>query len=452
MRFFLSVVLSLVPAFWSASPAPGATSERTSSAGRPLVSAESEAAAVASSDLRKGALRVFLDCDRRCDFDFLRRQVAYVNYVRDPRDAQVQVVVTARGAGAGLEQTLSFVGLGELEGVDVQLTLTTSQTDTSDEVRRAFARVLQLGLVRYVLETPLADQLEVRFRENQDRPASTVRAEDDPWNFWVYRARARASLSGEDRRDNQSYSGSITARRTTEEWRTSLGVNGAYNESSFVFDDGSQFDDVARDVGAGGQVIKTVSEHWGVGAGASARQSTFLNLDLSYRAAGAVEYNLFPYSESSERELTFTYFLGLSQLEFEEMTLFGVAEDTVADQGAIVSFDMEQPWGETGVDFEMAHFLDDTDKYRAVLRGRIEYRIFRGLSVNLSGSASLVRDQIFLPATGASDEDILLARRALDTDSRFHVGFGLTYTFGSIYNNIVNSRFTGSSGGFHRIF
>ena len=64
----------------------------------------------------------------------------------------------------------------------------------------------------------------------------------------------------------------------------------------------------------------------------------------------------------------------------------------------------------------------------------------------------LVRDQIFLPRSGISDEEVLLERRALETDSRFFLGFGFSYTFGSIYNNIVNSRLRSNSGRFHRIF
>ena len=49
-------------------------------------------------------------CDR-CDFDFLRREVVYINYVRDRRDAHVHVLVTTERAGAGWEFTLNFIGL-----------------------------------------------------------------------------------------------------------------------------------------------------------------------------------------------------------------------------------------------------------------------------------------------------------------------------------------------------
>jgi len=47
------------------------------------------------------ALRVFLDCDRGCDFDYLRQEITFVNYVRDRRDAQVHVLITRERTAAG---------------------------------------------------------------------------------------------------------------------------------------------------------------------------------------------------------------------------------------------------------------------------------------------------------------------------------------------------------------
>ena len=43
-------------------------------------------------------------------------------------------------------------------------------------------------------------------------------------------------------------------------------------------------------------------------------------------------------------------------------------------------------------------------------------------------------------------QEILVRRRQLETSYNFFAGVGLSYTFGSIFNNIVNPRF-GSSGG-----
>jgi hypothetical protein len=60
-----------------------------------------------------------------------------------------------------------------------------------------------------------------------------------------------------------------------------------------------------------------------------------------------------------------------------------------------------------------------------------------------------VHDQLSLPKTGATDEEILLQRKQLETSYRYFAGVSLTYSFGSIFNNIVNPRFEGSSGSFY---
>jgi hypothetical protein len=59
----------------------------------------------------------------------------------------------------------------------------------------------------------------------------------------------------------------------------------------------------------------------------------------------------------------------------------------------------------------------------------------------MDGGWSRIRDQIYLRAGEATDEEILLRRRQLATGYRYRFSAGLSYTFGSIFNNVVNTRF-----------
>jgi hypothetical protein len=68
-------------------------------------------------------------------------------------------------------------------------------------------------------------------------------------------------------------------------------------------------------------------------------------------------------------------------------------------------------------------------------------RLVQGLSLNLSGHVSSINDQIYLPRDGASDEEILVQQRERATSYKYSVSLGLSYTFGSIFNNVVNPRF-----------
>ena len=400
------------------------------------------------------ALRVYLDCDRRaCDFNYLRQEITFVNYVRDRRDAQVHVLVTReRTAAGGQAYTLDFFGLEEFLGQDDQLMFYTTQDDTDDAERSGCAQIFRLGLMRYVARTPLADRIEVSYQGVSGEQQVSAQPEDDPWNFWVFRVRANTEVEVEDLETSKEFGGSLTANRTTDAWKINLGVYADYDEDSFEFSDGRKLKDVSRNNAFTTRFIKTVGEHMGVGFGGSAVTTTFLNQDLTWRVAPAFQYNFFPYSESTRRELTVTYAIGFSDFNYNEITIFDKLGETRVDQSARLSLDTNQPWGDAGVSYEFSQFLDELSQSHQVVYGNVEYRLFRGFFLNISGALSRVRDQIYLKRGGVTDEQILLRRRELATDSEYRFRVGFTYAFGSIYNNVVNSRFDGASGGFIRAF
>src|SRR5688500_8669519 len=222
-----------------------------------------------------GALRVFLDCNS-CDFDYLRREVPYVSYVRDRADAEVHLLVTTQGTGSGgTEYVFKFIGLGRFAGVDDELKYTARQTDTSDERRRGYTRVLQLGLIRYVTSTSPADDLEVVYRA----PAAETRAalpEDDPWDFWSFRIRGSGSVNGEQSNASRNLSSSITANRTTEAWKVSASGNLNFRSNEFTLSDGERLNDKSHDHNANALIVKSLRTHWAAAVRARVASVTFL--------------------------------------------------------------------------------------------------------------------------------------------------------------------------------
>ena len=392
-------------------------------------------------DDRFEALRVFLDCGRGCDRDYLRREITFVNYVRDRRDAQVHVLVTDQGSGGGTLYTFDFIGLEEFEDNDISYAYSESRTDTDDETRAGFSQVLRVGFLHYIIDTPLALEIEIvpGTRRGQRRPMM-AQPEDDPWNFWVFRLSTNARASGESSRKQRNYNGSVSANRTTEEWKIRLQARGSYNESITELSSGD-FRNVSTNNNFDGQVVKSLGEHWGASIRGGASRSTFLNQDLRLRVFPGIEFNVFPYSESSRRSLTLSYEAGMESFDYEEETIFGKFEETVPSQQVQVTFDVEQPWGDSRVRASYNSYLNDLGKYSVSVFGNLSFRVVRGLSLNVSASTSLVRDQLYLPVADQTDEEILIERRQLATDSRYRVSFGFSYTFGSIFNNVVNPRF-----------
>jgi len=394
---------------------------------------------------------VFLDCVR-CDQDFLRTEITFVDFVRDRQDAQVHVLVTTQATGGGTEFTLAFIGLEVFADTDVTLRYASSRTDTADEVRRAIARRLELGLGPYVAGTPLADEIAVTRVRAANQPPATTSPEDDPWRFWVFRTSADMNLDTEQSQRFLSASGALSADRTTDAWKVRLNTRADYDKDEFDFGDSERFTNATSDWNATMLVVRSLGDHWGVGVGGSAVSSTFVNQDLALRLAPAIEYNVFPYAESTRRQLTLTYAIGANNLDYEEPTIFDKTSEFLTDQTVTLSLDLSQPWGRTSVSLEGAQFFEAPEKYSVYVFADLEFRVFRGLSLEVIGSSSLIRDQVFLPRRGSSPEEILVQRRQLATDYQHSLFLGISYTFGSIFNNVVNSRFAGSSGGVIRRF
>ena len=388
------------------------------------------------------AVRVFVDCHSGCDTTYIRKELDFVDHVRDKEVADVHILITAQRAGGGGQlYTISFIGLRRFEGITDTATYLTLESDTDDDVRRGLARVLKLGLVRYVASTPVRDSLDLMYRRPtvKDPAAQTT---DDPWNFWVFRLRGNASTSGEESATTIRLSSSVTASRVTEAWKLSASYSGNYRRSRYSFEDEDEEDYVAvsRDSAASGLMVKSLGPHWGAGGRVSMSTSTYNNQKLTLGAFPAIEYNFYPYDESTRRQLTFTYSLGLRQLKYHEITIYGKMEETAFSHAFAVNWDMEEPWGTLDLRLDASQYIPDGYKYRLAIDGDAEIRLFKGFSLSLSGGASRIRNQIYLPAEGATDEEVLLRLRQLATGYDYGFSVGFSYTFGSVFNNVVNAR------------
>ena len=59
-------------------------------------------------NLREKAIKVFYDCEY-CVDDNLKKELSFVNYVRDSKDAHVHIINTREMTGAGGVKTTSIV-------------------------------------------------------------------------------------------------------------------------------------------------------------------------------------------------------------------------------------------------------------------------------------------------------------------------------------------------------
>lgn len=201
-----------------------------------------------------------------------------------------------------------------------------------------------------------------------------------------------------------------------------------------------------RDGSVFGQVVKSVSDHWSAGITTWSNTSSQRNTDLSVSVSPTVEYAFFPYTESSTRDFRARYEINFRHNRYEELTIYNETQQTMVQSQLMVFTNFRQPWGSAGARLSLESYVTDFeqslfDLYNISLRTNMNVRIARGLSVNFNAEVSSVHDQIWLPQRQSDDEEILLGNAALPTSFDYEFGFGFSYRFGSIYNNVVNPRF-----------
>jgi hypothetical protein len=397
-----------------------------------------------------GPIRVFLDCEASgCDFDYLRTEIPYVDYVRDRAAASLQVLVTTQSTGSGgIEHTLTFIGLRNFAGISDTLTYVSPQSSSLDDRRKGIAQTLKLGFVRYLARTASAGRVQISLAPASSTGSTSATPARDPWNYWVFQTRASGNFSGESSQHFTSLYGTVSANRVTKDWKFNNSANISYSESKFTLDGGDELASYSRSYGFSHLAVKSISDHWSAGERASLTSSTFLNTRRAMRFAPALEYDFFPYSVSTRKQLSFQYSLGLNSYRYTDTTIFGRISEVRPDETLSAAITMTQPWGSVAGSIEGANYLDDFSKRRLVLFNTVNARLFKGFSLSLFGSLSLLRDQLYLSKGGATNDEILLQRRQLSTSYSYYAGVSLSYTFGSIFNNIVNPRFEGANGTF----
>jgi hypothetical protein len=192
--------------------------------------------------------------------------------------------------------------------------------------------------------------------------------------------------------------------------------------------------------------VRSIGPHWSAGGIASGQTGTFRNLDLAARIAPAIEYSVFPYAEATRRQLTVLYSAGANVYNYKEPTFYDETAEVRPDHTLLISYDFTQPWGSANASISGQQYLHDLSLYGASAFGSANIRLFRGFQLNFFVEAATIYNQIYVQKRGATDEEILLNQRQQQTPYRFFGDISLSYTFGSIFNSIVNPRFNSTPG------
>ncbi|MEA1886505.1 MAG: DUF481 domain-containing protein [Bacteroidota bacterium] len=321
------------------------------------------------------------------------------------------------------------------------LKYSSSPDETYEQRRDKEVKTLRMGLMRYVLKTPLAKYIDVEFSEPISAEVST-----DRWNNWVFRASISGYINGQSSLKYFNTYGGISASKVTEDWKIDIDLDYSYGKDIFKTED-LTLESITTSMSAEALVVKSLSDHWSIGGNASVLSSSYSNYDLKISFMPGIEFNIFPYSESTRRQFRFLYKIGYMYNDYIDTTIYNKTREALFSHSLSGAFEVIQKWGSIDFSVLWSNYLQDFSQNRLSLSTSLSWRVVKGLSINIGGSYSFIHNQISLVKGGATSEEILLRRKELETNYRYFMHFGFSYTFGSIYNNVVNPRFGGGGGG-----
>lgn len=394
-----------------------------------------EADATSPGNMRKDAVKVFIDCSN-CDMNYTRQEIPWVNYVRDVREAQVYVLVTRQNSGNGGDlYTYTFHGMDPYAGMDDTLVYTSNPYETSTEIREHRTTILKAGLLRFASRTPVIHEIEITHGSAIEKEEVT-----DNWKNWVFEISTSPEYTSEETYKRLNIRNSLRVTKITPDIKLEIDFNQSYTRQRFIEEDLDttylrSFERIEN------LLVKSLGDHWSAGMIWEVNTSTSENYDLNTSVMPSIEYDLFPYDQATHRQLRFLYSIGYQYNNYTDTTIYNLTRENLFGHQLRVAYQVQKKWGSIYLSLRGMNYFHDFSKNMVAGDLFARIRVFKGLSLTLNLEAARINDQLNLRKGELTEAERLLRLREQATGYQVQTGIGLSYTFGSIYNNIVNPRF-----------
>lgn len=387
------------------------------------------------------APRVYIDCNR-CDYNHIRREIPFVDYVREPTQADVHIFITDQETGdGGRSYEFSFLGRREFVDMNFEFVQTVGRNATESERREEINNVIRMGLFPYMLRTSGSAGFSLSYEMGEEALSSGTAAKD-PWNYWVFEIYAGSlSLEMESSQTEFDSRWGFYANKVTEEWKIQFRPYFNYSYDEIERSDDDPIQSRRHRHGIDSYAIRSINNHWSAGLFGDYLTRNDQNIRHQIEIQPGIEYSLLPYDIATRKEIKFSYRIGYSYADYYDETIFNKLDEHLLNHRITATVGIEQPWGSISGGLEGSHYFHDFEKRRAEFFGRVSVRLYEGLDLSAGASFDVIRDQLSLRLGDASLEDVLLRQQELSTDFELSGFIALSYTFGSDFANIVNTRF-----------
>ncbi|HSC86853.1 MAG TPA: hypothetical protein VLC09_06260 [Polyangiaceae bacterium] len=386
-------------------------------------------------------LGLFVSCADECFQDFLRQELNYFDFSRDPHRADRVVIVSRQPSASGGERFTVRIesplepAAPSLEPQAFVAPAGATDRDKREQLAQTILRMLLLGELQAGRQ---GDDFHLTLPR---RSGEALEALQDPWDYWVFAPEMKASGEGGSGYYFVNGDVGLTVRRVTDEHKIRLGGGYGQQWSSYLVEDGSRLSGAVGRWDARALYARSVGKHFALGGVATARGSEFENLKGHVHGGPLAEWNFFPYSENASQQLRLAYQAGPWANWYHEANPAGLLQEVRPYHALSLIADANQVWGSLQWIGQANQFLDEPTLYRLATGAIFSLRLYEGLAISFEGEASWVQDLINLRGRPITDDELLLWTAQQPTDWIVEGIFGLNYTFGSIHNTIVNPRF-----------
>lgn len=383
---------------------------------------------------RNDYINIFLDCNH-CYQDYLKQEITFVNYLREPQTADIHIIISKVSNGSGGEQYyITLNGQNEFSDKTDTITFNTLPTQTTEEVRTQLVKHLSLKLAALATNTSALDEITVSFNKTSEI------TQDDKWRNWVFSLSSNAYLNGDANYNYHYLASNLEAKKITDNIKLINRLNTSYSKS--IFDLGDTKLTAINRIYSGYHLWgKSLNDHWTIGEKIKIKHSTFSNHRHKAEIAPLIEYNIFPYTQAQRKQFRFQYAISFQNIKYIDTTIFNKINENLVAQELKAGFGTICNWGNLDLSIEYSNYLHNFELYIIDFNASFNIRIFKGFQVGYFGSFSMIHDQINISKNGLSEQDILLELKENSTEYSFYSSIRFRYTFGSLFSNIVNPRF-----------
>ena len=291
----------------------------------------------AQEDLNK----LFIKCDR-CDNNFLKNEITYVDLVREQGLADIQLFIYRnRNANNGNRYSLDFIGQNDFAGKELSLVLDTNPKLTSDEIRNKLKRKIDIGLVYFLVESDISNRINISYDSVVNN--NSYESSSDKWKNWVFELSGSYNGDQEESRKTNRYEIEFEIDKLTEDWR--IGAELRRNETNRKFySDDNVYKSNRKTTSFNGRVVRSISNHFSAGVFFGAYQNTYENIDFNRYIQPAIEYSFYPYKDVLSKEITLAYKISTGKRNYIEKTIYGYEKQKLSSQTLSLNIRFRQKW------------------------------------------------------------------------------------------------------------